>query len=35
MTKFQTGGLKGKLVVNNLIILRGLIDPAKYLGQEL
>ena len=35
MTKFQTGGVKGKGVVDNLMILRGIIDHAKYLGQEL
>ena len=34
-TKFQTGGVKGKGVVDNLMILRGIIDHAKYLGQEL
>ena len=32
MTKFQTGGVKGKGVVDNLMILRGIIDHAKYLG---
>ena len=31
MTKFQTGGRKGKGVVDNLFILRGIIDHAKYL----
>ena len=35
MTKFQTGGVKGKGVVDNLMILRGIVDHAKYLGQEL
>ena len=35
MTKFQTGGVKGKGVVDNLMILRGIIDHAKYLGKEL
>ena len=35
MTKFQTGGVKGKGVVDNLMILRGITDHAKYLGQEL
>ena len=34
MTKFQTGGVKGKGVVDNLMILRDFIDHAKYLGQE-
>ena len=32
MSKFQT---KGKGVVNNLFILRGLIDHTDYLGKEL
>ena len=32
MTKFQTGGVKGKGVVDNLMILRGIIDHAEYLG---
>ena len=35
MTKFQTGGRKGKRVVDNLCILRSIIDHAKYLGREL
>ena len=35
MTKFQTGGVKGKGVVDNLMILRGIIDHAEHLGQEL
>ena len=35
MTKFQTGGWNGKGVVDNLFTLRGIIDPAKYLGREL
>ena len=35
MTKFQTGGVKGKGDVDNLMILRGIIDHAKHLGQEL
>ena len=34
MTKYQTGGVKGKGVVDNLMILRGIVDHAKYLGQE-
>ena len=34
MTKFQNGGRKGKGVVDNLFILRGIIDHAKYLGWE-
>ena len=35
MSKFQTGGAKGKGVVDNLFILRGLIDHTNYLGKEL
>ena len=35
MTKFQTGGVKGKGVVDNLMILQSIIDHAKYLVQEL
>ena len=35
MTKFQTGGVKGKGVAENLIILQGIIDHAKHLEQEL
>ena len=35
MTKFQTGGVKSKGAVDNLMILQGIIDHAKYLGQEL
>ena len=35
MTKSQTGGVKGKGVVDNLIILQSIIDHAKYLGQKL
>ena len=35
MTKLQTGGVKDKGVVDNLIILRGIIDHAEYLGKEL
>ena len=35
MTKFQTGCRKSKGVVDNLFILRGIIDHAKYLGREL
>ena len=35
MIKFQTGGVKGKGVVDSLMILRGIIDHAKYLWQEL
>ena len=38
MTKFQTGGRKGKGAADNLFILfilRGIIDHAKYPGREL
>ena len=35
MTKFQTGDVKGKGVVDNLMIERGIVDQAKYLGLEL
>ena len=34
MTQFQTGGVKGKGVVDNLSILRGMIDHSKYLGRN-
>ena len=34
MSKFQTGGAKGKGVIDNLFILRGLIDHTNYLGKE-
>ena len=34
MTKFQTGGVKGKGVTDNLFLMRGVIDRAKYLKQE-
>ena len=32
---FQTGGVKGKGVVDNLFVLRGLIDHSNYLAKEL
>ena len=35
MTTFQTGGVKNKGVVDNLFVLRGLIDHSKYLKKEL
>ena len=35
MSKCQTGGAKGKSVVDNLFILRDLIDQTNYLGKEL
>ena len=34
-TQFQTGGVKSKGVVDNLFILRGMIDHSKCLGKEL
>ena len=34
MTKFQTGGVKGKGVTDNLFLIRGVIDRAKYPKQE-
>ena len=34
MSKFQNGGAKGKSVTDNLFILRGTIDHARYLGKE-
>ena len=34
MSKFQNGGMRGKGVVDNLFLLRGLLDQAKYLGKE-
>ena len=34
MSKFQNGGFRGKGVVDNLFLLRGLLDHAKYLGKE-
>ena len=35
ISKFQNGGMKGKGVVDNLFITRGIINHAKYLGKEL
>ena len=35
ISKFQNGGMKGKGVVDNLFILRGIINHANYLGKEL
>ena len=32
MSQFQTGGVKGKGVTDNLFILRGIVDHSKYLG---
>ena len=34
ISPFQTGGAKGKGFVNNLFILRGLIDHAKFIHKE-
>ena len=35
MSMFQTGGVKGKGVVDNLYVLGGLIDHFNYLAKEL
>ena len=35
MSHFQNGGIRGKGVVDNLFILRGIIDHAMYLGKQL
>ena len=35
ISKFQNGGMKGKGAVDNLFILRGIINHANYLGKEL
>ena len=35
ISKFQNVGMKGKGVVDNLFILRGIINHANYLGKEL
>ena len=34
MSKFQSRGMIGKGVVNNLFLLRGLLDHANCLGKE-
>ena len=34
MSKFQNGGAKRKSVTDNLFILRGAIDHARYLGKK-
>ena len=34
-TPFQTGGVKGKGITDNIFILRGLIDHSKYLQKEI
>ena len=33
MSKFQNGGVKEKSVIDNLFILKGIIDHSKYLGK--
>ena len=35
ISKFQNGGMKGKGVVDNLFILRSIINHANYLGKKL
>ena len=35
ISQFQNGGMKGKGVVDNFFIIRGVIDHALYLGKEL
>ena len=35
MTPFQTGGVKGKGITDNLFILRRVIDHSKYLQKEI
>ena len=35
ISKFQNGGMKSKGVVDNLFILRGIMNHANYLGKEL
>ena len=35
ISQFQNRGMKGKGVVGNLFIIRGVIDHASYLGKEL
>ena len=34
VTKFQTGGVKNKGVMDNFFVLRGLIDHSKYLNKR-
>ena len=34
MSEFQNGGMRDKGVVDNLFLLRGLLDHARYLGKE-
>ena len=35
MSNFQNGGSKGKGVIDNLFLLRALIDHSKYMGKQL
>ena len=35
ISQFQNGGMKGKGVVDNLFVIRGVIDHASYIGKEL
>ena len=35
ISKFQNGRMEGKWVVNNLFIISGITNHAKYLGKEL
>ena len=35
MSNFWNGGSKGKGVVDNLLLLRALIDHSKYMGKQL
>ena len=34
MSKFKNGSMRGKGVVDNLFLSRGLLDHAKYLDKE-
>ena len=34
MSKLQNGGMRGKGVVDNLFLLRGRLEHAKYLGNK-
>ena len=35
MSKFQTGGVKSKGIVDNVFVLSGLVDNSNYLAKEL
>ena len=35
LSNFHNGGSKGKGVVDNLFLLRALIDHSKYMGKQL